>query len=101
MTDPISKNPVAHFCRPDSPPRVLATDYAELKYFAAELRDKTDLFNFVCAMVSVGPIARWLAAYPVESLPHGGRAPESPEEAEQFMCHTRAEAIAAGLWQKL
>lgn len=61
--------------------------------------DKADLFNFVCAMVSVGPIARWWAAYPVESLPHGGRAPESQEEAEQFMRRTRGEAISAGLWQ--
>lgn len=63
--------------------------------------DKADLFAFVCAMVSVGPIAAWWDDYPVEGLPHGGRSPESPEEAEQFMRHTRDEAIAAGLWQRL
>ena len=63
--------------------------------------DKADLFAFVCAMVSPGAIGSWWDDYPSESLPHGGRQPESAAEAEQFTRYTRSEAIAAGLWQKL
>lgn len=64
-------------------------------------KDQCDLFRFVCAMVSPGAVGTWWDSYPSESLPHGGRSPESPEEAEQFMRHTRSEAIKAGLWKPL
>ena len=63
--------------------------------------DKSDLFDFCCALVSRGALATWWDSYPVESLPHGGRPPESPEEAQEFMRHTRALAIQMGLWAPL
>lgn len=101
MTDPIGKNPVAHVCLPGSPPRILATDYVELKCFAAELRDKADLFDFACAIASPGPARDWWEGYPDSSLPHGGRSPLSHEEAGEFLKFTRGEAIKAGVWNPL
>lgn len=63
--------------------------------------DKSDLFDFCCALGSRGALETWWDIYPVGSLPHGGRSPESPEEAEKFIRHTRAEAIKEGLWAAL
>lgn len=65
------------------------------------VRDKADLFDFVCRMASPGAIGAWWEAYPVRSLPNGGRSPHNHMEAEQFMRHTRSEAIKAGLWRAL
>ena len=67
----------------------------------ALLRDKADLFDFVCRMASPGAIGAWWDSYPVGSLPNGGRSPRNHAEAEQFMRHTRGEAIKAGLWRAL
>lgn len=85
------------------------TDKIEIRYYdasgkqhdAAALIDQADLFRFVCAMVSPGLVYDWWEQYPVESLPSGGLQPESVEEAEQFMRHTRDLAIEIGLWSAL
>lgn len=68
---------------------------------AEAMIDKTNLFDFCCAMVAPGPVSAWWDKYPLQSLPNGGRSPRSVEEAEQFMRHTRSEAVKAGLWPEL
>ena len=64
-----------------------------------EYRDKADLFDLACAMVSAGPARDWWDTVSPESLPHGGREPETPQEAEEFFRHTRGLAIKAGVWK--
>lgn len=76
-------------------------DASGKKHDAGMMIDQADLFRFACAMVPSGVIGTWWDHYPVESLPNGGRSPDSPEEAEQFMRHTRSEAIRAGIWVAL
>lgn len=63
--------------------------------------DKSDLFDFCCAMVSPGLVMDWWDQYPLESLPNGGAMPNSREQAEEFMRHTRGLAIEKGLWSSL
>lgn len=71
------------------------------KELSSEMVDKADLFDFCCAMVSPGLVYDWWETYPSESLPNGGRQPESAEEAAGFLRHTRGLAIEIGLWPKL
>lgn len=66
-----------------------------------ETRDKADLFNFLCLLMSPGPLCAWWDAYPSDQLPHGGRAPTDPKEAENFVRWTRSMAIGLDLWKAL
>lgn len=64
-------------------------------------RDKADLFNFLCLLMTPGPLYDWWEAYPSEQLPEGGRSPVDPKEAENFVRWTRSMAIGLGLWNAL